>query len=359
MADCHELYGGDDMSRTSSPIEPSHQNEVVLSSMPKVELHLHLEGSIRPPLLLELADRNGVDIGVQSVEELSALYRFRDFKHFIDLYLVGMSAIRTGDDLLLAIDALATELASQQVRYAEVTTTAYAHHANGMRSEDYRDALDIGAWRARKDHSVELRWIVDIPRSVEPPDEGWTADLLTGPQAPADVVAIGLGGPEAEYPPEWYGASFRKAASNGIPPVLHAGEVAGPASVWTSLELGTVRVGHGVRSMEDPRLVEHLVDNQVPLEVSVTSNVLLGVFPSIESHPLPAMLDVGLNVSINTDDPAYFSTTLVDELVLVHESLGVPVADLVAAQHRAIDAALCDNSLKCRLNDELSSTVSS
>ena len=111
--------------------------------------------------------------------------------------------------------------------------------------------------------------------------------------------------------------------------------------------------------MEDPRLVEHLVSEQVPLEVSVTSNVLLGVFSSVESHPLPAMLEAGLNVSINTDDPAYFSTTLVDEHVLVHESLGVPVADLVAAQRRAIDAALCDDSLKRRLRDELSSAVTS
>jgi len=331
----------------------------MLAGMPKIELHLHLEGSIRPPLLLQLAERNRVDIGVGSVEELAALYRFRDFQHFIELYLVGMSAIRTGDDLLCAIDALASELASQQVRYAEVTTTAYAHHANGMAGKDYRDALDVGARRARADHSVELGWIVDIPRSLEPPEEGWTAEMLTGPHAPRDAVAIGLGGPEAQYPPDWYSASFEKAASAGLPPVLHAGEVAGPPSVWKALELGSVRVGHGVRSMEDPRLVEHLAQNQVPIEVSVTSNVLLGVCPSLDAHPLPAMLDAGLNVSINTDDPAYFSTTLVEEHLLIHESLGVPVADLVAAQHRAIDSALCDDSLKRRLRDELTAAVSS
>jgi len=325
----------------------------MLANMPKVELHLHLEGSIRPALLLELAGRNRVDLGVETVEELAALYRFRDFQHFIELYVVGMSAIRTGDDLLCAIDALATELASQQVRYAEVTTTAYAHHANGMHIEEYRDALDIGVRRARDDHHIELRWIVDIPRSFEPPEERWTAQMLTGPHAPSDVVAIGLGGPEAQYPPDWYAASFEEAASAGLSSVLHAGEVAGPPSVWKSLELGTARVGHGVRSMEDPTLVEHLAQRQVPLEVSVTSNVLLGVCTSLEAHPLPAMLEAGLNVSINTDDPAYFSTTLVDELVLVHESLGVALSDLVSAQHRAVDAALCGDSLKRRLRDEL------
>ncbi|MGA2036170.1 MAG: adenosine deaminase [Acidimicrobiales bacterium] len=335
------------------PTEAVLAARAALSRIPKVELHLHLEGSIRPALLLELAEHNHVDLGVGTVEGLATRYRFRDFRHFIELYLLGMSAIRTGDDLVCAIDALATELASQHVRYAEVTTTAYAHHANGMPTSEYRDALDIGARRARDDSGVELRWIVDIPRSVEPPTQQWTVEFLTSPNVPADVVAIGLGGPEAEYPPEWYAQSFERAAASGVPAVLHAGENAGPRSVWKALELGTVRIGHGVRSMEDPTLVEHLVQNQVPVEVSVTSNVALGVCPSLKAHPLPAMLDAGVNISVNTDDPAYFSTTLVDEHVLVHEELDVPISELVAAQHRAIDSALCAGALKDRLHREL------
>jgi len=326
----------------------------VLMRMPKVELHLHLEGSIRPALLLELAERNGVDIGASTVEGVAGRYQFRDFQHFIELYLVGMSAIRTPDDLLCAIEALSSELASQQVRYAEVTTTAYAHHLNGISTTDYSDALDIGVRRARIDHGVELRWIVDIPRSVETPHEQWTADLLTGGHAPSDVAAIGLGGPEADYPPRWYAASFERVGATGIPAVLHAGEVAGPQSVWEALAVGAVRIGHGVRSMEDESLVEHLARNQVPIEVSVTSNVLLKVCPSVGAHPLPAMLGARLNVSLNTDDPGYFSTTLVDEHLLAHEQLGVSVPELVSAQHRAIDAALCGQSLKDRLHRELS-----
>ena len=326
----------------------------VLRSMPKVELHLHLEGSIRPPLLLELARRNGVDLGVGTVDELAARYEFRDFLHFIELYLVGMSAIRSGQDVLDAVDALAAELAGQSVRYAEVTTTAYLHHANGTPTTDYRDALDLGARRARETHGLELRWIVDIPRSVEDPDEGWTADLLTGPLAPADVVAIGLGGPEAEYPPEWYQASFDRARAAGIPAVVHAGEVAGPPSVRGALgALHAVRIGHGVRSMEDPSLVRELAERQVPIDVSVTSNVLLGVCPAVDAHPLPAMLAAGLNVSVNTDDPAYFSTTLNDEHLIVHDRLGVAVEDLVAAQHRTIDAALCGHEAKAGLHAAL------
>jgi aminodeoxyfutalosine deaminase len=326
-----------------------------LATLPKVELHLHLEGSIRPPLLLELARRNHVDVGADTVEDLAARYHFRDFLHFIELYLIGMSALRTGDDLLDAIDALALDLAGQHVGYAEVTTTAYLHHANGMPASDYRAALDIGAQRARTDRGVELRWIVDIPRSMEAPERGWTADLVTGPDAPADVVAIGLGGPEAEYPAEWYEPSFARARAAGVPAVVHAGEVAGPASVVAALDvLGAVRIGHGVRSMEDPALVARLVDQATPVEVSVTSNILLGVFPSIADHPLPAMLEAGVNVSVNTDDPGYFSTTLTQELVIVHEQMGVPLAEIVDAQMRAIDAALCEPALKSALRGRLS-----
>lgn len=330
----------------------------LLASMPKVELHLHLEGSIRPPLLLQLAERNGIDIGARSIDELAARYRFRDFDHFIELYLIGMSAIRSAEDILAAIEALAEELAAQRVGYAEVTTTAYLHHLNGISEEDYRDALDTGARRAAAEHGVVLKWIIDIPRSVEAPEEQWTADLLTGPHAPADVAAIGLGGPEADYPAEWYEPSFARARAAGIPAVVHAGEVAGPPSVWAALRtLGAVRIGHGVRSMEDDALVAHLVEHQVPLEVSVTSNVLLGVVPSVREHPLARMIEAGLNVSVNTDDPGYFSTTLTDELLLAHEQLGISVDQLVAAQHRAIDAALCSQVEKGRLHDELSRAV--
>lgn len=328
--------------------------DAFLRAMPKVELHLHLEGSIRPPLLLDLARRNGIDLGAQTVEEVAARYAFRDFHHFIELYLVGMSAIRSGQDVLDAIDALAADLAEQRVGYAEVTTTAYLHFANGTPTADYRDALDLGARRARQTRGVELGWIVDIPRSIEAPEEGWTTDFLTGPLAPADVVAIGLGGPEAEYPPELYRASFERARAAGIPAVVHAGEVAGPPSVRGALDvLGSVRIGHGVRSMEDSSLVRELSEHQVPIEVSVTSNVLLGVCPSVEEHPLPAMLAAGLNVSINTDDPGYFSTTLSDEHLIVHQRLGVTLDDLVAAQRRAIDAALCGPERKAALHAAL------
>ncbi|HVM65958.1 MAG TPA: adenosine deaminase [Acidimicrobiales bacterium] len=329
-----------------------------LRGMPKVELHVHLEGSIRPPLLLGLAERNGIDLGARSVEEVTARYAFRDFAHFIELYLVGMSAIRSGQDVLDAIDALAADLAQQNVRYAEVTTTAYLHFANGTPVRDYRDALDLGARRAAADHGVEVGWIVDIPRSIESPEEGWTAEFLTGPLAPSDAVAIGLGGPEAEFPPEWYRTAFDRARAAGVPGVVHAGEVAGPASVRGALDaLQAVRIGHGVRSMEDRRLVRELAERQVPLEVCVTSNVLLGVYPSLAAHPLPAMLEAGLNVSINTDDPGYFSTTLNDEHIVAHERLGVPVEDLVSAQRRAVDASLCSPERKAALHAALAAFV--
>jgi aminodeoxyfutalosine deaminase len=227
-----------------------------IASMPKVELHVHLEGSIRPPLLLSLAERNGIDLGVAGPDELAERYVFRDFDHFIELYLLGMSALRSGRDIVDMIAALSAELAAQHVRYAEVTTTAYLYKLNGLSQEEYTAALDEGAAAARAQHALELRWIVDVPRSMEAPDEHWTANLLTGPHAPREAVAMGLGGPEATYPAEWYADTFARARAAGVPAVIHAGETAGPDSIRNAIgALHSRRLGHGVRVVEDPTLV--------------------------------------------------------------------------------------------------------
>jgi aminodeoxyfutalosine deaminase len=318
-----------------------------IASMPKVELHVHLEGSIRPPLLLSLAERNGIDLGVAGPDELAERYVFRDFDHFIELYLLGMSALRSGRDIVDMIAALSAELAAQHVRYAEVTTTAYLYKLNGLSQEEYTAALDEGAAAARAQHALELRWIVDVPRSMEAPDEHWTANLLTGPHAPREAVAMGLGGPEATYPAEWYADTFARARAAGVPAVIHAGETAGPDSIRNAIgALHSRRLGHGVRVVEDPTLVQELAESQIVFEVCPTSNVLLGVAPSIEQHQLREMVAAGLAVTINSDDPAYFATTLTDELRLAHEVHGLSVDDLRACQRRAIAAALCDDDTR-------------
>ena len=203
---------------------------------------------------------------------------------------------------------------------------------------------------------MSVGWILDIARGEELADDGLTAGLIDGPHCPAGTVAMGLGGPEAGWPPELYADDFARVRAVGVPAVVHAGEAAGPESVRGALDhLHAVRIGHGVRAMEDPTLIGRLADEQVPIEVSPTSNVLLipHVAPSIEAHPIGAMVLAGLNVSVNTDDPGYFSTDLTRELRLVSEHHGFDEPALAAAQRRALDASFAPADVKVRVHAEL------
>ncbi len=326
-----------------------------LAALPKVELHLHLEGSLRPATVLALAERNGIDIGCDSEEALVERYRFRDFLHFIELFLAGLSVLQTPDDLVTAADALTTELAAQNVRWAEITTTPHAHLVlRGMAAADYSGALDQ-AQRDAAAKGVEVRWIPDISRGAERPDDHLTAAFLTGQDAPAGVVAMGMGGPEAEWPAALFVDTFARARAAGVPAVVHAGEAAGPQSIVDALDLlHSVRIGHGVRALEDPALVARLVAEQVPLEVSPTSNVLLGITAGgVETHPIGELLRRGVNVSVNTDDPGYFLTTLTRELELVQRHHGVDGPGLAALQRRAIEASFAPAATRRAFLDEL------
>ena len=339
----------------SSWAEPvAIRDEIAL--LPKVELHLHLEGSLRPSTMLALAKRHGVDLGADTEEALTARYRYESFDDFLRLFMQGLAVLRDAEDFAMVATQLAAELAGQNVRYAEVTTTPFNHHRRGIAMEDYVAGLNEGRSRARRQHGVEFGWICDIPRELEEPDRGFTADLITGPLAPDGVVAIGLGGPEVGFPPEWFAGSFKRAKAAGLGAVPHAGETVGPESVWGAIEtLAADRIGHGVRAIEDPALVSHLARTGIPLEVSMTSNVLLGVVPSLEAHPIRRLLEAGVRVSINTDDPAYFGTDLTTELQLAHDVHGLSIEQLGDLQAGAIDASFAPAQLKHGFTAELAS----
>lgn len=325
-----------------------------IAALPKVELHLHLEGSLRAPTMLRLARRHGVDLGAGSAEELTSQYRFGDFDSFLSLFLQGLEVLRSGEDFTTATVALAEELAAQNVRYAEVTTTPFNHHRRGIAMADYVAGLNEGRRLAREEHGVELGWICDIPRELEPSDAHFTVDLITGPGAPDGVVALGIGGPEVGFPAEAFEAAFVRAKAAGLGSVPHAGETVGAESVWAAIgSLKADRIGHGVRAVEDPDLLGLLVERGIPLEVSMTSNVLLGVAPSIEEHQIRPLLDAGVTVTLNTDDPAYFSTDLNRELQLAHDIHGVSVADLREMQRTAAVASFARSEVKAAILAEL------
>lgn len=293
---------------------------------PKAELHVHLFGAIRPEVLLELARRNRVALPADTPEGLRGWYRYRDFDHFQAIMNTIGAAVRTAEDVELIAYELARELAGQRVRYAEVMFLAGALEAR-LPQAVYFDALTRARERARTELGVELRWIFDILRHLPDAERRYWADytveaaIATRDQG---TVALGLSGAEAGQPPEEFAPWFERALGAGLASAPHAGEHAGPASVWGAIRaLGARRIPHGVRAIEDPALVAHLAEHGIPLDVCPTSNICLGVYPSYAAHPLRRLHEAGVPITVNSDDPAMFGTTLNSEVALLASDLGL------------------------------------
>ena len=317
--------------------------------LPKAELHVHLEGAIRPATLLELAQRNGVDLPAESVEGLREYYRFRDFAHFVDVYVTITGCLKTPDDYRLIAYEFGCDCARQQIRYAEVTFTIATNvRLTGLPWQSILDGLNAGREQARADLGVDWRWVFDISR-----DRAATQDLVVEIALAArdrGVVALGLGGSEAQFPPELFTRSFDRARAAGLPRVPHAGEMAGPVSIWSALRLlHADRLGHGVRCIEDPALVAYLRQQQVPLELCPTSNIRLAVYPGYEAHPLRQLWDAGLTITVNSDDPPLFDTDLSHEYSVLVEHFGFGADDLERVSLNAVRASLLPAAEKAAL----------
>jgi aminodeoxyfutalosine deaminase len=299
-----------------------------VQAAPKAELHVHLEGAIQPETLLTLARRNGVELPANTIEGVRSWIAYRDFDHFIELFRAACRCLRTAADFELAAYDLGADLARQGVRYAEVTFSVSIHHIYGVPQDAYFDGLARGRERARADFGVELAWIFNIVRlwqdgrAVAPLADQTTAVSIEGKEI--GVVALGLAGAEAGAPPEPFAPWFEQARAAGLHSAPHAGEHAGAASVWGAVRaLGAERIGHGVRAVEDPTLVAYLAQHRIPLDVCPLSNVRLGVAESLERHPLPDLLAAGVIVTVNSDDPSLFNTSLSEDYATLVEPFGL------------------------------------
>ncbi|AIE84719.1 adenosine deaminase [Fimbriimonas ginsengisoli] len=282
--------------------------------MPKVELHVHLEGSIRPETVLKLAQRHGITLPAATAEGLRDWYRFRDFPHFVEVYVAVSKCIKTPDDIELIAREFLQGQAEQNVLHSEVTYTASTiEKHNGIAWPDQHAALKRAIEYGERELGVSMALILDIVRG-DPAERGCqVADWAIAAHGDG-VCALGIAGIEGAVPADTYADAFRAAHEAGLPVIPHAGETKGAQSVREALDkTGCVRIGHGVRCLEDPGVVRALRDRQIPLEVCPSSNVCLGVFPTLAEHTLPRLLDEGLYVTINSDDPPMFDTTVSNE----------------------------------------------
>jgi adenosine deaminase len=330
--------------------------------MLKVELHVHLEGSIQPRTLLELAQRNNVSLPADDVEGLRRWYQFTDFGHFIEIYLAISSCICTPEDIELIGREFLRNQAAQNIRYSEVTYTPYTHFSTNRRIpfDEQFDALTRARDWAARELGVTCGWVFDIARNVRPIEHGLMVAEWAISGKEQGVVGFGLGGPEAGNPPELFEEAFAVARASGLTAVPHAGEVAGAESVRGAIDvLEAVRIGHGVRCLEDPQLVATLRERQIPLEVCPTSNVCLGVASSIADHPLPRLLEEGLYVTINSDDPPMFNTTLTGEYLAVADAFGLDDVMMERFSINALRAGLLPEAERVKWEDEFRATCSS
>ncbi len=314
--------------------------------MPKAELHVHLEGSILPRTLLKLAERNQISLPADDEAGVAAMYRFKDFEHFLETYMVITRCLRTVDDYRLIAYEYGCENSRQNIRYAEVTFTIVTNTTlTGLGWQDILQGLNAGREQARADFGVHWQWIFDIVRNF--PNTQKEVLEITLAARELGVVALGLGGMEDGYPPEMFVDTFTEAERQLLPRVPHAGEVAGPQSVWSAIKLlHADRIGHGVRSIEDPSLVEYLRVKGIPLEVCPTSNICLKVYPTYAAHPLRKLREAGLFITIGSDDPPMFGTDLNNEYRILVKDYNFTQPELEQISLNAIRASFLSQSEK-------------
>ncbi|HSB01750.1 MAG TPA: adenosine deaminase [Anaerolineales bacterium] len=326
--------------------------EEFIRRMPKVELHVHLEGSIRPETLLALAERNGVSLPANTIQGLRDWYQFSDFAHFIEIYFAICNCIRTPADFeLMAAEFLKYQF-EQNIKYSEVIFTPYTHREH-VTFDEQLAAINRARRNAEANLGIRMGLVPDISRHMRPVEESFLVADWAARNMGNGILALGLGGPEIGNPPEFFQAAFERIRAAGLPSLPHAGETEGPQSIWGALNaLSAVRIGHGVRCLEDPQLVAFLREKQIPLDVCPTSNVCLGVVPTLAEHPLPKLMEEGLFVTINSDDPPMFDTTLTDEYLRISKTFGFDAAHIKQFILNGIQASLLSSDDKHILESE-------
>jgi len=332
--------------------DPATQIESFIRRLPKVELHLHLEGSVRPETLQELSrSKRRLEKETRDwiSERAEQRYRYKNFQDFLQAFKLATLLLETPDDYALATTRLMESLANQNVKYAEIIFAAGVVLWKKQPLEAIFEAVVSAARAAQQACGVRVQWIFDAIRhfGVEHTRAvlGWAERLR-----PLGVVALGIGGDEARGPAELFREVFCEARAMGLHRVAHAGEACGPESVRQAVEtLGAERIGHGLTAARDPAVLDLLRERRIPLEVCLTSNVATGVLERVEDHPLPHFLEAGVAVTLNSDDPAMFGTELVNEYLLAAKTFQLTHAQILRLAQNAVRAAFLSEQEKLDL----------
>ncbi|WP_327392967.1 adenosine deaminase [Streptomyces sp. NBC_01186] len=324
-----------------------------IAGLPKAELHVHHVGSASPRIVAELAARHpGAGVPTDP-EALAEYFTFTDFAHFIQIYLSVVDLIRDAEDVRLLTYEIARDMARQSIRYAELTVTPYSSVSRGIPDGAFLEAIEDARVSAERELGVVLRWTFDIPGEAGLAAAEETTRIATQ-MAPEGLVSFGLGGPEIGVPRPQFKPYFDRAVATGLHSVPHAGETTGPGTIWDALtSLRAERIGHGTSATQDPRLLEHLAERAIPLEVCPTSNIATRAVETLESHPIGEMVKAGVLVTINSDDPPMFGTDLNTEYAIAARLLGLDAPGVAALARNAVKVSFLDDTGKSRLYEEI------
>ena len=300
--------------------ESAAPSSAFVLGLPKAELHLHLEGAIAPETVIELAHNHDREL---AMEDAHRLYEYSDFTGFLECFRDVTLDLTTSEDYELITYRLLQRLAAENVKHAEVYISVGVCLWWGHDFDKIFAGMERGRARGERDFGVSLYWIFDAVRNFGPERAMEVAERAAELRSSGSVVGFGIGGDERRAGPELFGQVYEYAARQGLRLTCHAGETAGPESIWTALKtLKTERIGHGLTAWQDRALLAYLAKEQVPIEVSVTSNLRTGCIRHLKQHPLKTYFDLGLLVTLNSDDPAMFGTTLVREYQLAQDVFG-------------------------------------
>jgi adenine deaminase len=316
-----------------------------IRALPKAELHVHIEGTLEPELVFALAAKHGIDLPYRSVAELRAAYNFADLQSFLDIYYAGANVLRDADDFHAMTSAYLQRAHADGIVHTEIFFDPQSHTARGVPMAVVMEGLTRALREAQSQTGISCRLILCFLRHLSAADAMQTLEQALPWRA--SLTAVGLDSSEKGHPPSKFTAVFARARGLGLLAVAHAGEEGPPAYIEEALDLLQVqRIDHGVRCVEDPVLVARLARERMPLTVCPLSNVRLRVFDKVSDHNLKTLLDQGLCVTVNSDDPAYFGGYLQDNFIAVAEGLELSRAQLAQLARNSIEASFLEPAAK-------------
>lgn len=329
-----------------------------IQRIPKAELHCHLEGSIQPATLLKLARRHSIELPFADEEGALKFYEFENLNQFIDILSLTSSTLRTAEDFKTITVEFGADAARQNITYREVFFGYEAFRNSGISWETVIEGIAAGRAESKERYGVEMWFIADMDRTSDPEVSLNMVELAHKSREKAGIIGVGMDSKEAAHPANRHKVAFDRAKELGFRLVAHAGEDAGAPSVWDALDMGVERIDHGVRSIEDDNLVQRLVEIQIPLTVCPVSNVQLKVFPNMAAHPIKRLMDAGVFVTVNSDDPPMFHADVVENYYQIANMFDLTANDIEKLAKNSFMAAFMNSAARSDYLQQFTDKVS-